>query len=89
MKLQIKKYIVDELIRGSEEVLLEDDDDLLLGNMLDSLGVMRLVEYLEGLNDIKIPPEDITLEHFQSVNKISDYLSGASGRLPMTGTNEV
>lgn len=85
IKLTIKQYIADTLVAGSEGFKLEDDHDLLVSNMLDSLGVMRLVEYIEGLMDMKIPPEDITIENFQSVTKIDQYLSARSERLSLTG----
>ncbi len=79
-KAKIRQFIESELITKSDTSSLEDHDDLLMSNMLDSLGVMRLVEYLERMNATKIPPEDITLENFQSVNKIATYLSAQVGQ---------
>lgn len=85
IKSDIKHYIVDQLVVEPAGLDLKDDDDLLLSNLLDSLGVMRLVEYLEGLTDMKIPPEDITIENFQSVNKIAEYLSGRGDQFDLIG----
>lgn len=85
IKSDIKHYIVDQLVAEPAGLNLKDDDDLLISNLLDSLGVMRLVEYIEGLIDMKIPPEDITIENFQSVNKIAKYLSERSDQLSLVG----
>lgn len=84
-KIEIKKFIVDGLITESGVSKLGDEDDLLISNMLDSLGVMRLVEYLERVNGMKIPAEDITLDNFQTVNKIVDYLSAQCGHTTSAG----
>jgi len=43
---------------------------------VDSLGVMRLVTHLEQQYSIKIPPEDVTIEHFMNIEAISLYLEG-------------
>lgn len=82
MKSKIKRHILDELVVHAGRSELGDDDDLLISNLLDSLGVMRLVEYLEQQNEITIPAEDITLENFQSINTITRYLAGKTGTQP-------
>ena len=50
------------------------DDDILNDGTVDSLGVMRLVAFVETETEIAIPPEDLILENFQSINSIGDYL---------------
>ena len=79
-KTNVKHYIEKELV-ADQTLRLKDDDDLLIGDTLDSLGVMRLVEYIEKLLDIRIPPEDITIDNFQSVGKIHEYVSHKFARL--------
>ncbi|MEJ2540866.1 MAG: acyl carrier protein [Gemmatimonadota bacterium] len=72
---------IDDLRTHLQERILMDpglsigpDDDLLLSNILDSLRVMLLVSHLEETSGLSIPPEDVTLENFQSLRRISDYL---------------
>ena len=38
------------------------------------MGVMRLVGFVEDTFQIKIPPEDIVIEHFMDVNAITNYV---------------
>jgi acyl carrier protein len=71
MKAAIKEYVVGELLSGKD---VGDEDDLLLSGLVDSLGVMRLVNHLEQQYSIKIPPEDVTIEHFMNIEAISLYL---------------
>lgn len=70
---KLKHYILDTLLNHSETTITPDQD-LLLSGLLDSLSVMRLVAWLESSHAIKIPPEDILVEHFGSLNQIMDYL---------------
>nr|WP_302477837.1 acyl carrier protein [Ruegeria arenilitoris] len=49
--------------------------ELLLSGILDSLGVMTLVAFLETEMKIQIPTEKITFENFSSVEQVSGFLN--------------
>ena len=70
----IIKYIQDNLLTGKGEIELSPEDDLLGGGLLDSMGVMRLVGFVEETFNIKIPPEDIVIENFIDVKAITNYV---------------
>ena len=65
-------YISDELLSGDP---VDGDDHLLAEGMVDSLGMMRLIAYIEVSFAIKVPPEHFTIENFRTINAISAYLS--------------
>ena len=70
----IIKYIQDNLLTGRGEIELSPEDDLLGSGLLDSMGVMRLVGFVEETFNIKIPPEDIVIENFMDVRAITNYV---------------
>jgi acyl carrier protein len=70
----IIKYIQSNLLNGKGEIELSPEDDLLGSGVLDSMGVMRLVGFVEETFNIKIPPEDIVIEHFMDVRAITNYV---------------
>lgn len=70
---EIRQYIQLELLLD-ETAVIGDDEDLLLSETLDSLSVTRLVQHLESTLGVTIPPEDVTLENFQSLSAIDAYL---------------
>ena len=77
MTERITTYITRELLSRREgEPSVEEEQDLLGSGLLDSLGVMSLVYFLETEFGIDIPPEDVTIEHFNSVRTIAAYLEG-------------
>lgn len=71
MKDIIRSYISDTLLSGAD---IANDDDLLLSGLLDSLSVIRLVQHLENEFAVRVPPEEIVIEHFTSVDTITAYL---------------
>ena len=68
----IRTYISTELIIGT--MAIDDNQELLMSGLLDSINVMRLVGYLENEFSTSIPPEDELVENFGSINQIVDYL---------------
>jgi acyl carrier protein len=70
----IKQYITNEII-NNKNITLNDDDELLLSGLIDSLSVVRLIAYIEEKIGSPIPPEDVTLENFQTVRAIANYLN--------------
>ena len=49
---------------------LTDDQLLLADGIIDSLGIFTLIAFIEQQFGLKIGPEDVILENFESVNKI-------------------
>lgn len=66
------KFVTRELLNSSLEV--EADDNLLSDGMVDSMGMLRLVSYIEELMQLTIPHEDLVIENFRTIKAIVDYL---------------
>ncbi|MEM7140315.1 MAG: phosphopantetheine-binding protein [Actinomycetota bacterium] len=54
---------------------LEMETDLVLTGLVDSLGVVVVVEWIEQRLDIEIDPGDVVIEHFESVGAMVRYLA--------------
>jgi len=67
-------FIRESLLSGKGDIELTAYDDLLGSGLIDSMGIMRLVEFVEDTFDKTIPPEDIVIENFMDVNSIVKYL---------------
>ncbi len=74
MKEALCRYISNTLMSAEPDDAVQADDELLTVGMLDSLQLMRLVQFIEDQFDRKIPPGDLILENFQTVNAIVSYL---------------
>jgi acyl carrier protein len=71
---KLKDFIVGDLLDGTYSGPLADDQDLLISGLVDSLGVVRMINFIEQSMEVSVPPQDVTLENFQTVDKIVAYL---------------
>jgi acyl carrier protein len=76
-KAILKNYIEDQLMKGSMSGV-DDNENLLVSGIIDSLGVLQLISFIEERFNIEVPDEDVTIDNFQSVQSISDYLANGS-----------
>ncbi len=68
------EFVTQELLSGRTGADMKVDDDLLGSELIDSLGIMLLINFIEQRYDLKVPPEDVTIDHFMTVGAISSYL---------------
>ena len=73
----LRQYIGEELLE--EEGTVEDDENLLTDGMVDSMGMLRLVAFIDETWDIIVPPEDFTIENFRTIADLDRYLAGKLG----------
>jgi acyl carrier protein len=66
-------YIQKELAIGRAKAV-QPDDDLFSTGVLDSLGILQLVLFIEEQFGIKVPDEDVLFENFQTVAAMTRYL---------------
>ncbi|WP_422105252.1 phosphopantetheine-binding protein [Winogradskyella sp.] len=73
IKSDVLDFIRNEVL---EDPLLElnESDKLLSQGILDSLGLMRTVRFLEKKYKFTIPFEDINLDNFDCINSINEYV---------------
>ncbi len=73
MEAVLLNYIT-QLTHEQLDTPLTVDDDLLGSGILDSIGMMKLVSFIETELSMVIPPEDILIENFMTVKHIITYL---------------
>ena len=67
-------FVSTELLSSRKELELAPDDDLLSSGLVDSLGVTRLIRFIERRFEVTVPPADVTIENFMTVERIASYL---------------
>ena len=74
MEKIINDYVSQELIPDPALLPLADETPLLDSGILDSLGLLRLVVFLEEQFGITMDDADLLPENFATVNSICAYL---------------
>ena len=64
--------IATDIARDSS-VELNMDTELLLSGLVDSLGLLTLVDWIQGDQRIGIDPGDMELENFQTAGRIVEF----------------
>lgn len=67
------EFIRSEFLFEQEREQLSVDQPL-LNEVIDSIGLMRLVVFVEGKFNIVVQDEDLVPENFQNVEKIVEYV---------------
>jgi acyl carrier protein len=75
----VRAYIAENFLYARAEKSLPDDASLLASGVLDSLGVMELVGFVEQTFGLTVAPEHITEEHFGSLAGIARYVTAHPG----------
>jgi acyl carrier protein len=70
----IKEFIVKEFLPDVPVEQLEADYDLLAGGVIDSLGLLRAIVWLEDTFQIPLYHVEIAPESFRSVAAISAFI---------------
>jgi acyl carrier protein len=76
---RIRDFIKQEILFEETTATLEDDTPLLNG-VMDSLGLMQLVAYLEEEFDVEIDDGDMTADHFRTVKDIEQLVNEKVGQ---------
>jgi acyl carrier protein len=69
---RILDFIRQELLTGEAEI--GPDDDLLSGEILDSIAVLRLATFVDETFEIGMQPTDFVIENFQTVAVLTEFV---------------
>jgi acyl carrier protein len=70
----LAEFVRNELLHG-RKVALTSDADLLSAGIVDSLGILRLVAFIEERFGVRVADEDVVFENFQSIQAMGSYVS--------------
>ena len=73
MKKQLRDFIFQELIFVENPDRFGDDDDLLEAG-LESMGIMRLIMFIENTFGITLPDSEIAPENLQTLNALEQWI---------------
>jgi acyl carrier protein len=71
IKSTVKDYILEDFLPGAKREELTDKTPLISGGILDSLALIKLVNFLEIHYGITVPPHETTEENMNTVDDIA------------------
>jgi acyl carrier protein len=77
---QIKDYIARNLLFSDNGFQYGDDASFLDEGIVDSVGVMELVAFVEESFGIKVNDSEVTPDHFDSVSKLAAFIQNKTNK---------
>jgi acyl carrier protein len=74
-KAKIREFIVEEFMPDMSPDELEDDFDLQTGGAVDSLGLLKLVAWLESEYGISVDESELGPDSLRTVNSINEFIN--------------
>ena len=74
---KIKGFIVEEFMPDISVDELDSDFDLLTGGVVDSLGLLQFVAWMEDEFDIGVDDSELGPDSFRTVTAIKEYVDNA------------
>ena len=71
----ITEFIKNQLVKEKTMKNIGRGDDLIESGIIDSLGILKLLAFLEAKFSIHIADEELIPENFQSIESIESFIS--------------
>jgi len=73
-RTEIRAFIIENFLFGEDNGELTDDDSLLEKGIVDSTGVLELVQFLERTYSLKVKDEDLVPDNLDTIARAADYV---------------
>ena len=77
-KEQIRQFILTELVNDKAYADIADSDSLLESGIVDSLGIMKLIGFLEDNLNVQVNDDELIPENFASIETITNLVANKS-----------
>ena len=71
----LKQFITEELDSDLDGNELKEDQSLLVSGIIDSLGIMKLLVFIEEKFQLKVSDEELIPENFETLSTIAKLIS--------------
>ena len=74
----IRNYVIEEFLPGTESQEIPADMDLLNSGIIDSLGLLKMIAWIETTFEVTVGDEDLDPENFRSLESMDRFIAAAS-----------
>lgn len=79
IKKDLREFIVDNFMVGSEDETLNDSDSFMEKGIVDSTGVLELTSFVEEKYDFTIEDDEMLPENLDSIDNLVNFISRKRG----------
>lgn len=78
---KVKSFIQDNFLLGDKNKVIKEDESFLQGGIIDSTGVLELVNFIEETYKIKVEDEELIPENLDSIKNLVSYIKRKNGSI--------
>lgn len=72
---RVTDYILQEIAYSRPDLEIGNDLHLVEQGIIDSMGILRLIDFIEEEFDIALEPEDLMIENFSTIDAIAAFIT--------------
>ena len=77
---RVRKFVRQNFLYASPDMQVADSEQLLEAGVVDSMGVIEMLEFLQHEFGVTVPDEDVTEENLGSMQAIATYVVARVGK---------
>ena len=74
VKERIREFVLKDLAYRKGVTSFADDESLIQEGVVDSLGIFRIISFVEGSFGIRVRDEEIVAENFQTIDDMERFV---------------
>ena len=88
VRAELLDFVVENYLFGDTARAPRDDDSLVEGGIIDSTGVMELIEFLESQFGIEVSDDDTVPRNLDTIANLTEFVLRKQGGAAVVGTEE-
>jgi acyl carrier protein len=70
----VREFIVENFLFGDREYLFKDSESFIESGIIDSTGILELIEFLEATYNIQIQDDELLPENLDSLENVEAFI---------------
>ncbi|AXE38698.1 D-alanine--poly(phosphoribitol) ligase subunit 2 [Acidipropionibacterium virtanenii] len=72
---RVREFVLDSLLLGDADRMPADDDSLLESGVIDSTGILELIEFLEEAFGVHVADDETVPGNLDGINRVVAYVA--------------
>ena len=76
----IRGFFETDLLKRSKVDHVSNDDNVIAAGIVDSLGIVKIISYLEDAFSVEIDDADLVMENFETIESMATFVENCRAR---------
>ena len=74
IKTEVRQFIAENVLLGVHQTTIEDATPLITGGLIDSIGMIGFVAFLESRFEVEFMPREIDVHSLDTVERVEELI---------------